>query len=460
MIDIKDLKHVHLVGIGGIGVSAIAEILLSYGIRVSGSDLKSSSITRHLESLGAEIHYSHNPDNLQEDTDLLVYTSAVKEDNPELLKGAELAIETVSRSQMLGLVMENYPDAVAISGAHGKTTTTSMVAVILAETDLDPTIFIGAEVEAIGGNARIGKGSLFVTEACEYQENFLDFTFNKAIILNIDEDHLDYYEDLDHIVRAFGKLTQKLPGDGELFINIDDFNAKKIYNTTTCKQIITFGIINDTDYLATNITYNESGLPKFDLMVSGKCLGKIELSIPGRHNIYNSLAAIALTHHYGVDLATITRALKKFKGAHRRFEYLGTCQGALIYDDYAHHPNEIKATLEAARKLEARKIIAIFQPHTYTRTKELLIDFSLAFDQADEVILTDIYAAREKDTLGIHTRDLEALLAKRGKKVTYFSSFDEIIDYLLPRLNPEHLLFTLGAGNIHEVAETIIKKSQ
>ncbi len=460
MNEIRDLKHVHLVGIGGIGVSAIAEILLTYGLKVSGSDIKSSSITRHLESLGAKVTYSHASDNVHDDVDLIVYTSAVSEDNPELVRGRTLGIETISRSQMLGLIMKEYPDSVAISGAHGKTTTTSMVAVILGETDLDPTIFIGAEVEAVGGNARIGKGDLFVTEACEYRENFLDFNFNMAVILNIDEDHLDYYDNLDHIVSAFHRLTQKLPEDGVLLINIDDFNAKKVYNNSNCKQILTFGIASEADYMAANITYDEKGLPKFDLFLKGKPLGKIELSVPGRHNIYNSLAAISLTHHLGIDLATIVKALKKFKGAHRRFEHLGAYQGAEIYDDYAHHPNEIKATLEAARKLEAKKIIAVFQPHTYTRTKELLMEFSAAFDQADEIILTDIYAAREKNTLEIHTRDLEALIAKRGKMVTYLSSFEEILEHLMPRLNQDHLLFTLGAGNINEVAEALIKKSQ
>ncbi|MBN2259384.1 MAG: UDP-N-acetylmuramate--L-alanine ligase [Clostridiales bacterium] len=457
MIEINSLKHVHLVGIGGIGVSALAEILLNKDIKVSGSDIHSSEITRHLETLGANIIYEHSGENINSDIDLLVYTSAVNDSNPELKKAKELSIPLMSRSEMQGLIMKDFKFSIAIAGAHGKTTTTSMTSVIFNHTEIDPTVLIGAVVPEIGGNAKIGKGNVLITEACEYKENFLDFHYTTAVILNIDEDHLDYFENLNHIVEAFAKFANQLPKKGHLIINNDDYNAKKILSYLTVENITTYGISNESNYTAKNITYSDLGTPKFDVSFNGELLGRIELSIPGRHNIYNSLAAISISHAYGIEFNIIKESLQQFKGALRRFEFKGNFKGCKIIDDYAHHPNEIKATLEAAKKIQNKKIIVAFQPHTYTRTKELLNEFSLAFENADEVIITDIYSARETDDLGIHSTDLTSLISKTGKKATYFSTFEEVRNYLEMKLDKDTIFFTMGAGDIYKLGELILE---
>ena len=454
MIEINSLKNVHLIGIGGIGVSALAEILINRSIKVTGSDIHSSKITKHLETLGVEIFYSHSEDNIHSDIDLLVYSSAVDDNNAEMKKAKNLQIPIMSRSEIQGIIMKDFESSIAIAGAHGKTTATSMTSVIFNQTNLDPTVLIGAIVPEIG--AKIGNSDIIITEACEYKENFLDFHYNTAVILNIDEDHLDYFEDLNHIVDAFTKFANQLPKKGQLIINNDDFNAKKILSHLTIDNVVTFGISNESNYTAKNITYNDLGTPKFDLLFNDKILGKIELSIPGRHNIYNSLAAISIAHNYGIAFDIIQNALRSFKGAQRRFEFKGTHTGAKIIDDYAHHPAEIKATLDAAKKIQDKKIIVAFQPHTYTRTKELLNEFSLAFENADEIIITDIYAARETDDLGIHSKDLTELIVKNGKKATYFGSFDEAKEYLIQKLDENTIFFTMGAGDIYLLGEMLI----
>ncbi len=460
MTTINQIKRVHLIGIGGIGVSGIASILLSKGIEISGSDLHSSNITKKLESLGATIYYSHDETQITEDIDLVVYTSAVRNDNPEMVRAKQLNIEMLSRSQMYGLIMKDYQTTIAIAGAHGKTTTTSMTSVIFNSTDLDPTILVGAEVPEIGGNAKVGTGEVFITEACEYKENFLDFHYTTAVILNIDEDHLDYFEGLEHIITAFTAFAKQLPKDGQLIINNDDYNAKKILSyLDTDQKVITFGITNESDYQARNITYNDLGCPKFDIFSKDELLGKIELTIPGRHNIYNSLAAITIADNYGLDFAIIRKALKSFKGAKRRFELKGVYNGAKIIDDYAHHPSEIKATLEAAKKIQDRKIIVAFQPHTYTRTKELLNEFSTAFENADEILITDIYAAREIDDHSIHSKDLVAKMINMGYPVTYYENFDSAQIHLKSILNEEHIFFTMGAGDIYKIGEMLLEKT-
>jgi UDP-N-acetylmuramate--alanine ligase len=458
MTTINQLKRVHLIGIGGIGVSGIASILISKGIEISGSDLHSSDITRKLESLGATIYYSHDDSQITEDIDLVIYTSAVRLDNPEMLRAQKLNIEMLSRSQMYGVIMRDYHTSIAIAGAHGKTTTTSMTSVIFDSTDLDPTILVGAEVPEIGGNAKVGTGEVFITEACEYKENFLDFHYTTAVILNIDEDHLDYFDGLEHIVNAFTSFAKQLPKDGQLIINDDDYNAKKILSyLDTDQEVITFGITNESDYQAQNITYNDLGCPKFDVFSKGELLGKIELTIPGRHNIYNSLAAITIADNYGLDFDIIQKALKSFKGAKRRFELKGVYNGAKIIDDYAHHPSEIKATLEAAKKIQDRKIVVAFQPHTYTRTKELMNEFSTAFENADEILITDIYAAREIDDHSVHSKDLVEKMANMGYPVTYYENFDLAKTHLESILNKDHIFFTMGAGDIYKIGEMLLK---
>lgn len=458
MIELNKLKHVHLIGIGGVGVSGVAMILLNKGISVSGSDIRSSVITKKLESYGAHIFYTHDENNITDDIDLIVYTSAVNELNPEINKAKTLGIEMLSRSQMYGLIMKDYKTSIAIAGAHGKTTTTSMVSVIFNSTELDPTLLIGAIVPEIGSNVKVGNSDIFITEACEYRENFLDFIYNTAVILNIDEDHLDYFEDLNHIIGTFSKFAAKLPKKGQLIINNDDFNAKKILLHLDLDHIVTFGISSESTYQAVNITYNDLGCPKYDVTLEGKLLGKIELTIPGKHNIYNSLAAITIAHNYGIDFNQIKESLRLFKGAKRRFEFKGTYQGAKIIDDYAHHPSEIKATLEAAKKIQDKKIIVAFQPHTYTRTRELLNEFSTAFENADEIIITDIYAAREVDDHTIHSKDLTEKIKANGQNAIYFPNFEEAEEYLKTILHENQIFFTMGAGDIYRIGEMLLNQ--
>jgi UDP-N-acetylmuramate--alanine ligase len=451
------IRHVHLIGIGGVGVSWIAEILLSKGYIVTGSDLKSSSITEGLLKKGAKIHIGHHEDNVV-GADLVVYTTAIGNDHVELLKAQALDIPTLTRAEMQGELMDSYKTSVAIAGAHGKSTTTSMLSVILANSEMDSTLLVGAYLEALGGNARIGKSDeIIVMEACEYKDSFLNFKPTHGIILNIDEDHLDYFENLDQIIGSFVKFAQSIPKKGALIINSDNYNAKKVINHVSC-PVITIGITQDATYQAKNITFSDKGTPQFDVAYNDETVMTCKLAIPGQHNIYNALSAIALAHHIGIETDTIINALSTFTNAGRRFEELGTFNEARVIDDYAHHPTEIKATLSGALKLPHNRIFCVFQPHTFTRTHELMLEFSTAFTNADEIIITDIYAAREKDENLVHARDLAAKIREEGKKVTYIASFDEIEDYLKMHAGKGDLIFTMGAGDINKLGHQLTEK--
>lgn len=458
MINIKTLKHVHLIGIGGVGVSGIAEILLSKGISISGSDICPNNLTKKLEKYSDSIFYEHSKENINSSIDLVVYSSAINNSNPEIIRAKELNIPMLSRSELLGLLMKTYKNTIAIAGSHGKTTTTSMISVIFDSTNLSPTLLIGAEVSEIGGNVKIGGTDLLVTEACEYRDNFLDFNYNIAVILNIDEDHLDYFKNLDQIINSFSKFAKKLPSNGKLIINGDDANSKELLSNLKINNVITFGCSNNYTYSAQNITYNNIGCPSFDVFFKNSFIGQIKLIIPGEHNIYNCLASIAVTHNSNVDYEIIKTALKTFKGASRRFEYKGILNKATIIDDYAHHPTEIKATLNAARKIHDKKIVVIFQPHTYSRTKKLLTEFSLAFNLADEIIITDIYPARETYDPTIHSKNLVNLLVKQGLSAKYIKSFEEISLYLKPLLDENCIIFTMGAGDIYKLSDQFINQ--
>lgn len=450
------IRHVHLIGIGGVGVSWIAEILLSKGYIVTGSDLKSSSITEGLTKKGAKIHIGHHSDNVM-GADLVVYTTAIGEDHVELVKANELGIPSLTRAEMQGELMDSYKTSVAISGTHGKSTTTSMLSVILANSDLDGTLLVGAYLDALGGNARIGNSDeIIVMEACEYKDSFLNFRPTHGIILNIDEDHLDYFENLDQIVASFTKFAQAIPKKGALIINADNYNAKKVIPHVKC-PIITIGITQDAVYQAKNITFSDKGYPQFDVVFEEETIMTCKLNLPGQHNIYNSLSAIALAHHIGIPTKTITDALNTFKNAGRRFEELGTFKGARVVDDYAHHPTEIKATLGAATKIPHGRTICVFQPHTYTRTHELLHEFATAFSDADLIIVTDIYAAREKDEHIVHSRDLVSKVRDEGKNVVYISTFDEIEAHLALTVEEDDIIFTMGAGDISKLGHQLAK---
>jgi UDP-N-acetylmuramate--alanine ligase len=452
----EDIKRIYLIGIGGIGVSAIAEILLNSEYIVSGSDLNKSFNTSKLENLGASIYYKQDGGHINESVDLVVYSSAIGPDNPEFQKAVDLNIPMLNRAEMLGIIMSNYKESIAISGAHGKTTTTSMLSLMIDKAAMDPTIMIGGNVKEFNGNAKVADGDILITEACEYKDNFLHFKPTTSIVLNIDEDHLDYFENLDQIVDSFTKFIKLLPETGKAIINIDDFDAKKLVPHVS-SNLITVAINQDATYMAKNIIFAENGSSKFEVFFEGEPLFKCTLGVPGTHNIYNSLAAIAAAHSVGVSTDIITDTLKNFSGADRRFQHKGFFKEAMVIDDYAHHPTEIKATLSASRKLSHNRIICIFQPHTYTRTEELMHEFSTSFKDADLTIITDIYAAREVDNGRVHSKDLAALIQKEGQAVKYLATFDEIINFLDQYAEAEDIIFTMGAGNVYKIGESLTK---
>ncbi|WP_341876229.1 UDP-N-acetylmuramate--L-alanine ligase [Defluviitalea saccharophila] len=449
-------QKIHFIGIGGISMSGLAEILVKKGFKVSGSDMKNSKITRHLEQLGVDFHLGHLPSNIKEDLDLVVYTAAVKEDNPELMEARKKNIPTMDRAEFLGQIMKNYPYAIAVSGTHGKTTTTSMLSHILLETKKDPTISVGGILDAIGGNIRTGHSDYFITEACEYCDSFLKFYPYIGIILNIEEDHLDYFKDIHHIMKSFTAFAKRIPREGALVINGDIENIHAILDEVNCR-VITFGTdASRVMWTAANISYNEKACGSFDLFYQGKNMGRISLSVPGIHNIYNALAACACAHALDISVEDMANGLKKFVGTHQRFEIKGDLKGITVVDDYAHHPTEIKATLAVANRYPHNRLWCVFQPHTYSRTKAFLKEFAEALTAADHIILTDIYAAREKDLGEVHSKDLQREIEKLGKKAYYFSDFESIENFLLQNCIPGDLLITMGAGDVNTIGEDLL----
>lgn len=448
-------KKVHFIGIGGISMSGLAEILLENNYSVSGSDMKSSSITDRLAKQGAEIFLGHDEKNIK-DADLVVYTAAVPEDNPELLKARSLGLEIMDRAEFLGHIMKGHKYNVAISGTHGKTTTTSMVSHIFLKADLDPTILVGGELDAINGNVRSGKSEYFITEACEYKASFLKFFPYIGVILNIEADHLDFYRNIGHIQEAFIKFSKLIPKDGYLIAYAEDEKVKKVIEHAAC-NILTYGI-NEGEVRAENIGFNEKGCASFDVYRNSEKLFRVTLNVPGKHNVLNSLASICVALSLNVEQQYIVDGLYNFFGTHRRFEVKGVKSGVTVVDDYAHHPTEIKATLEAAKNYPHKKIYCVFQPHTYTRTLTLFDDFTHAFFNANEVILADIYAAREKFTRAISSDMLGDSIRELGKPCKNFHSFEDIVSYLNTVLKEGDLLLTVGAGDIYKVGEMYLNK--
>lgn len=451
-------SHVHFIGIGGISMSGLAEILITEGYKVSGSDANNSYIVERLKKLGADIYINHSRDNI-EDADLVVYTDAISNDNEELMKALNDNIPTVDRATFLGALMKNYTNSIAVSGTHGKTTTTSMMATILNRSTLDPTILLGGQLNEIGGNVRLGSREHILTEACEYKGNILKYFPTMAIILNMEEDHLDYFRNIDHIVDTFMDYSRNIQDNGYLIINADDANAEKITNSTNV-NIITFAINSKADYTAENISFSPEGYPKFMLNIKGESLYPVQLSVMGTHNVYNALASIAATHLLGVPIETILDSIKNYHGVQRRLEVKGIVNGVKIIDDYAHHPTEIQASLEALQNSTKGNIWCVFQPHTYTRTKLLLDSFAKSFSKADKVIIPDIYAAREKDTGLIHSTDLVDALVKKGIDARYISSFEDIENYLLEKAKSGDVIVTMGAGNVYTIGDAMLESSE
>ena len=457
-IDFHKPLHIHFIGIGGISMSGLAEILLGEDFVISGSDSKSSPLTQALEKKGATIYYGQRATNITDDVDVVVYTAAIHPDNPEFACAKEKGLPMLTRAELLGQIMRNYDTPVAISGTHGKTTTTSMVSHILLAGDCDPTISVGGILPAIGGNIRVGNSETFVTEACEYTNSFLSFFPKISIILNMDADHLDFFKDIDDIRHSFRLFMEKLPKDGILVINGDIHNLSELINGLDC-EIITVGHGESCDYRASNISYNEFAQASFDVTdASNTTLGHIQLSVPGEHNVYNALAAVALCKKLNLSMDAIAAGLLNFHGTQRRFEKKGVVNGITIIDDYAHHPQEITATLTAAKKYPHKKIWCIFQPHTYTRTKALLTDFAKALSLADEVVLAKIYPARETDDLGISSDNIRVLLEQAGTSAHYFETFEEIEKFILQHAASGDLVITMGAGDVVKIGEDLISK--
>lgn len=446
---------IHFIGIGGISMSGLAAVLLNNGYKVSGSDFKESKIIETLRSKGAEIYIGHSAENLK-DVDLVVYTAAIPSDNPEILEAKKRNLILMDRAEFLGSIMKGHKYNVAISGTHGKTTCTSMLSSITLEGNLDPTILVGGELDLIGGNYRIGKSDYFITEACEYKASFLKFFPYVGVILNIDADHLDYYKDINDINDTFTKFSKLVPNDGYLVGYGEDKRVKKILDEASCNTI-SYGFTNE-DLTATDISYNNKGCATFTVCEKGTKLFNITLNNPGKHNILNALAAIAVALIFNVPNDKIINGLKKCKGAHKRFEYKGEINGITVIDDYAHHPTEIKATLSTASKIPHKKVYCVFQPHTYTRTKALFTEFSEAFKDCDELILMDIYAAREKDTGLVSSDELGDAIRNKGYKCTNVHSHDEACNYLKSKIQTGDVVLTVGAGDVVLVGEKLLQK--
>lgn len=454
-INFKHPIHIHFIGIGGISMSGLAEILLKEQFTVSGSDSKKSDLTEQLEKAGAKIFYGQRASNIEDGIDLVVYTAAIHEDNPELAAVRRANIPTLTRAELLGQIMDNYPRSVAIAGTHGKTTTTSMISQILLAADTDPTISVGGILDAIGGNIRVGNSDLFVTEACEYTNSFLNFHPKYSLILNIEEDHMDFFKDIDDIRHSFRLFAANTASDGFIIMNGAIDNYREITDGLDAK-VITYGLDSSNDFFATDISYNENGCASFTAMQNDSVYGKVTLSIPGEHNVSNALASIAVAVEMNIPKDAVLEGLSAFFGTKRRFEKKGVLGGITIVDDYAHHPTEIRATLEAAKNYPHNRIVCVFQPHTYTRTKAFLNDFAKALSLADMVVLADIYAARETDTLGVSSGDIQKLLKEGGTPAYYFHTFDEIENFLLKKCINGDLLITMGAGDIVNVGEHLL----
>ena len=414
-------------------MSGLAHILRDKNFTVSGSDAAESALTKELTAAGCHIVYSQTADNITSDIDLVVYTAAIRDTNPELSAARAAGIPTITRAELLGQIMTNYKTAVNIAGTHGKTTTTSMLTEILMAGNCDPTISVGGILDSIGGNIRVGQSGIFVTEACEYTNSFLSFHPTMNIILNVKEDHLDFFKDIDDIRHSFKLFTEKLPADGTLIINTDIDNYEYFYQDTSCEVITVGSDPAKSMYSAADIAFDEMGCCTYTLLIEGTPSGQIHLSVPGVHNVYNSLAAIAAANK-------------------------GSYHGAAVYDDYAHHPDEIKATLASAAHYPHKTVWCVFQPHTYSRTKILLTEFAEALSHADKVVLADIYAARETDTLGISSLDLKHEIEKLGKECFYFGSFEEIEKFLSKNCINGDLLITMGAGNVYQIGEALISQ--
>lgn len=454
--NIKKYKNIHMIGIGGVSMSGIAAILKNWGFTVTGSDTANSENVEILIQKGIKVTIGHSLEDVAA-SDVVVYSAAVKQDDPEMLEAKKLNIPTIERADFLGELTRCYQDTICISGTHGKTTTTSMVALCFVEALTDPSIQVGAYLKQLDGNYLVGNSEHFIIEACEYVESFLKFSPKAEIILNIDNDHLDYFKTFENIKNAFIKYVKLLPADGILILNGDDSNCLDLAKYTNVTPL-TYGIQNkDVDFSAVNIAFDNDGFPEFDVYYQNEFFDRIKLSVPGTHNILNALSCIALCTKYGLAKDAIKSALLKFTGAHRRFEFKGKIANKVsVYDDYGHHPTEIVATAKSLSHKRYHDSWVIFQPHTYSRTKNLLNDFAKALLNFDHVIVLDIYAAREKNTYGVSSKDLVNELASIGKEALYIPDFEACVSYVKNHVQDNDIVMTLGAGTVTQIGPMLV----
>lgn len=446
-------KKGHLIGIGGVSMSPLAEVLVGAGLAITGSDMTHSEKTAHLQSMGVKVYIGHCASNLEPDTQFVIRTAAVHDDNPEVQKAYEMGIPVYERAQAWGSIMKDYQNALCISGTHGKTTTTSMCTHILMAAEKDPTVMIGGTLPMLKAGHRVGQGDTIVLESCEYCDSFLNFFPTIAVVLNIEEDHLDYFtEGLPAIQRSFRQFASSVPENGTIVANVEDKNTMDALQGID-REIVTFGITEEADVYAKNITFSGASTT-FDVYCFGEKLTDVTLHVPGLFNVRNALAAIAATMRLGVGAAAVKYGLAGFNGAGRRFEYKGKYNGADVYDDYAHHPSALKVTLDTVEGLGYKRVIVVFQPHTYSRTLALFDDFVEELARPDVTYLAEIYAAREQNTTGISSKDI----ATRINGAKFFDSFPDIVADLKKYVQPGDIVLTIGAGDVYKIGEELVKQ--
>lgn len=445
----KKFSHIHFVGIGGVSMSSLALILKHQGKTVTGSDSGDGPTIAKLKAAGITVYRDHAAENAA-GCDLLVYTAAISDNNPELVYARENNIPMMERAVLLGCMMGEFKNSIAVSGTHGKTTVTSLITSVFETAQKDPTVLVGANLKAIGGNYCLGKSDYAIYEACEYVNSFHHFYPHCGVILNIDEDHLDFFKDLDAIKQSFCRFTDNFDPDGFLVLNGDDENCRCVRDYYK-GEILTFGLSEADDCSARNVALC-NGYPRFDIYFKGRLVANVTMKIPGRHNILNALAAACVAMHYGLEPEAIKAGLEAFTGADRRFECKGSCNGATVLDDYAHHPTEIRATLQSAQEAAEGEVYVVFQPHTFTRTYYLMDEFAEALSIADHTILTDIYAAREINKVGVNILDLR----DRIPGARYISKFQDIAATLKQELKKGDMVILMGAGNVNTISEILV----
>lgn len=457
--DFSKKRKVHFIGIGGISMSAIAIILHKNGFEVSGSDIGENDNVKELEKIGIKVFFGHKKENISDDIDIVVYSKAIHDDNEEIIEARKKGISLLSRSKILGEIMSNFNERICIAGTHGKTTTTALIGKAILDMNVDPTINVGGIVDEIGGNSHIGNNkNMFIAEACEYTNSFLDFSPTVEVITNVEEDHLDFFKDLDDIRKSFKKFVELLPENGVLVINKKIENIDYFTNDSKL-NIITYGDDETADYYYKNVEYDEEHYQHFDVYYKGTYIGRMRQKLIGKHNVLNFLAALAVLLNLGISFEEVKKSLENFKGARRRLEVKGKINGVTYIDDYAHHPTEIEASINALKEIKHNKLYLIFQPHTFTRTKALYGEFVRVLEKIPIVILAKIYPAREKD-LGIINSQMikDGIIKDKNSKnnfCEYFETFKEIAEYIKNKATKDDIVVTMGAGDVYKIYDII-----